>query len=174
MIALRAWSRPDAQALREGSVGPAAGLRWHEEYPMAETFGAVQMLLGAHGFALRPDDDPAGEPAWWIWQVVEDGLVVGDIGFHGPPPADGPVTVEIGYNVVPAVRGRGVATRACVLLLEQAWRDGAQLVLAGTEPGNVASQRVLRKIGMQQEGLLRSHMLIRGHREGSLLFAAVD
>ncbi len=51
---------------------------------------------------------------------------------------------------------------------------GLERVEATCRPGNVASQRVLRRIGMQQEGLLRSHVLIRGHREDSLLFAAVD
>jgi RimJ/RimL family protein N-acetyltransferase len=32
---------------------------------------------------------------------------------------------------------------------------------------------VLRKLGMQQEAVLRSHVLIRGRREDSLLFAVV-
>ncbi len=39
--------------------------------------------------------------------------------------------------------------------------------------GNVIYHRVLRKIGRRQEGSLRSHLLIRGGREDSLLFAAV-
>ena len=59
------------------------------------------------------------EPDWWIHQLVVDDQVVGDIGFHGPP-ADG--SVEIGYAVVPARRGQGLATRACALIVEMAWR----------------------------------------------------
>ena len=42
-------------------------------------------------------------------------VVVGDIGFHGPPEPGPRAVVEIGYAVVPAWQGRGVATRACAL-----------------------------------------------------------
>ncbi|MFP5282785.1 MAG: GNAT family N-acetyltransferase, partial [Actinomycetes bacterium] len=50
-------------------------------------------------------------------------------------------------SVVPGMRGRGVATAACRLLLAVAWHDGASVVEAETEPGNVASQRVLAGAG---------------------------
>ena len=68
-------------------------------------------------------------------------MVVGDIGFHGPPEPGSRAVVEIGYAVVPAWQGRGVATRACALILDQAWRDGADLVQA--EAGGPASRAVL-------------------------------
>ena len=41
--------------------------------------------------------------------------VVGDIGFIGPPAADG--TVEIGYSVIPACRSRGYATGSSLRVL---------------------------------------------------------
>jgi ribosomal-protein-alanine N-acetyltransferase len=75
-------------------------------------------------------------------------VVVGDIGFHGPP---GPErTVEIGYSVVPAWRRRRVASRACDLILQQAWQDGAEIVVAETDHDNVASRAVLLGNGFQQ------------------------
>lgn len=40
-------------------------------------------------------------------------------------------------------------------------------------PSTAVRRRALRKIGVQEEWLLRSRMLIRGRREDSLLFAAV-
>jgi RimJ/RimL family protein N-acetyltransferase len=82
-------------------------------------------------------------PTWWVLEVLVDGEVVGDAGFHGPPAAAGPVEVEIGYAVVPERRGRGIATAACGELLALAWRQGADTVLAETEPDNLASRRVL-------------------------------
>ncbi|GAA0314821.1 GNAT family N-acetyltransferase [Kineococcus aurantiacus] len=81
----------------------------------------------------------------------------------------------MGYVLARAHWGRGYATEAAAAVLGFAREElGLARVEATCRPGNVASQRVLAKIGMQQEGLLRSHMLIRGRREDSLLFAAVD
>jgi ribosomal-protein-alanine N-acetyltransferase len=87
-------------------------------------------------------------PAWWIHQIVVDGVVVGDIGFHGPPSPE--FEVEIGYSVVPAWRRRGIATRACALIVQQAWQDGAFTVVAETDADNVASQAVLLRNGFQR------------------------
>ncbi|MEZ0164452.1 GNAT family N-acetyltransferase [Kineococcus sp. LSe6-4] len=44
---------------------------------------------------------------------------------------------------------------------------------ATRRPENPGSRRVLEKIGMRCEGLLRSHVVVRGQRRDSLLFAAV-
>lgn len=119
---------------------------------MTETVGALGMLFSAHRAAGWTTELA---PSWWLHQIVLDDEVVGDIGFHGPPGPKRPVEVEIGYAVVPGLRGRGIATASCRLLLEQAWRDGAALVRAETEPGNQASATVLLRSGFQREGDLR-------------------
>lgn len=119
---------------------------WHPEFPADGTLGAARMLLTTYAALGR---DPEGSP-WWFFAVVVDGQVVGDAGFHGPPPDEGPAEVEVGYQVAPALRGRGVATRACALLLEHAWRHGADVVRAEVEPDNPhgpASLAVLRANG---------------------------
>ncbi|MBD3779112.1 MAG: GNAT family N-acetyltransferase [Micrococcales bacterium] len=55
-----------------------------------------------------------------------------------------------------------------------AWDElGLHRVEATCRPGNLGSERVLRELGMQQDGVMRSHVLIRGNREDSLLFATV-
>ena len=108
-------------------------------------FAAHQAMTGGIGKS----------PAWWIHQIVVDGVVVGDIGFHGPPGPE--LAVEIGYSVVPAWRGRGVASRACALILQQAWQDGADTVVAETDHDNVASQAVLLRNGFQRATRRRLH-----------------
>jgi RimJ/RimL family protein N-acetyltransferase len=140
----------EALALVEGTGRAGPGLRWHAEYPMEETLGALGMILEAHRVAGW---DGEGRPPWWLHQIVLDGEVVGDIGFHSPPPAEGPVDVEIGYNVVEALRGRGIATQACRLVLGQAWRDGAVRVRA--EADNPASGTVLLRAGFTSLGYRR-------------------
>jgi RimJ/RimL family protein N-acetyltransferase len=131
-----------ARRLLAGNLGrstPGDGPQrpqWHAEYPLPDSVDAIAMAMAAHQ-AMRG-----------TVQIVVNGVVVGDIGFHGPAGPDG--TVEIGYTVVPAWRGRGVASRACGLIVEQAWRDGAEIVIAETDDDNVASQAVLLRNGFQR------------------------
>ncbi len=92
---------------------------------------------------------PADED-WGHRQVVEraSGLVVGGIGFFGPPYGG---EVEIGYGIVPSRQGRGYATEALRTMITMAWADSrVRSVVAGTDPGNVASQRVLEKAGFRR------------------------
>jgi RimJ/RimL family protein N-acetyltransferase len=115
---------------------------------MTETLVALGMLVQAHRAAGWMSDR---EPHWWIHQILVGNEVVGDAGFHGPPAPGSPVEVEVGYNVVPDLRGRGIASQACAQLLQWAWRDGAVLVRAETDPANRASQRVLTRCGFVAE-----------------------
>lgn len=144
-----------ARAVLAGVHLPPGELAWHEEYPLTETYDALGMTVRTHD-ALGWRGETV--PRWWMFQIVLDEVVVGDIGFHSPPaegsgPLDGSGppgesgVVEIGYDVVPSLRGRGIATRACGLILDQAWRDGATEVMAETALDHRASQRVLTKVG---------------------------
>ncbi|WP_375430091.1 GNAT family N-acetyltransferase [uncultured Friedmanniella sp.] len=143
-VTLRPWPLDVARALLAGRpLDGAETARWHPGYPMTGTTMALAVALGAY----EVDGPLTAAPAWWLLQIERDGEVVGDVGFHGPPAGDGPAEVEIGYGVVPALRGQGIATRACALALELAWRQGADTVVAGTVPDNLASRTVLTRCG---------------------------
>lgn len=152
MTERRVWLRPvpaaEVYRLLGGVGSHPVGVRLHQDYPLADTLDAMAMLVGAHQ-AMGAGPEIARRPRWWIYQVVVDGLVVGDIGFHGPPTETWPRTVEIGYGLVAPWWGQGVATRACALILATAWADGADEVLARADPANRASQRVLVKNGFR-------------------------
>lgn len=118
-----------------GDVGPEVGQAWGGD---------------AIGPEARSSVAEPGEEAWGHRQVVEraSGLVVGGIGFFGPPRA---AEVEIGYGIVPSRQGRGYATEALRAMIAMAWADArVRTVVAGTDPGNVASQRVLGKAGFRR------------------------
>ncbi|SDT40499.1 Protein N-acetyltransferase, RimJ/RimL family [Friedmanniella luteola] len=146
-VTLRPWPVAAARRLVEGvAPAPADAAGWHPDYPLPETVDVLAMLLAAHAAM----GTLAGLPRWWVHEIRVDGAVVGDVGFHGPPAAEGPAVVEIGYAVVPPLRRRGVASRAVAQLLDVAWADGADQVLAGTDDDDVASQGVLRRTGFRR------------------------
>jgi RimJ/RimL family protein N-acetyltransferase len=140
-LRLRLVLLSEAREIVAARPSAATSRRWHPQYPLPETLDALALLFAGYEAS---GEILTGESDWWIHQLVVDDQVVGDIGFHGPP-ADG--SVEIGYAVVPAWRGRGLATRACALIVELAWRAGARAVLAEAEPSNGASRKVLLNNG---------------------------
>jgi ribosomal-protein-alanine N-acetyltransferase len=97
-------------------------------------------------FPRRDDRDGLGmvrEVTDWSPRVIRrraDGLVVGTVGFFGPPePADdGVPEVEIGYGLVAAARRQGLMRDALAVLL--AWTDSIGVRVRGaTTRANAAS-----------------------------------
>jgi RimJ/RimL family protein N-acetyltransferase len=136
---------PEAERMVAGRPTPEMQAGWHPEYPLADTLEGLTWLFAA--WQEMGGLDP--ESPWWSYQLMVDGQAVGDIGFHGPPDADGQVT--IGYQVVPAEHGRGIATTACARLVALAWSAGARRLLAATAADNRASQTVLRRNGFASD-----------------------
>jgi len=112
---------------------------WHADYPREDDRDAVTML--------RDGADP-----WGPRHIVRafDGLVVGSIGFFGPPEdVDGVPETEVGYGLVADARGHGAATEALRGLLAETDRGGVR-VRASVLPDNTASIRVLAKCGFTE------------------------
>jgi [ribosomal protein S5]-alanine N-acetyltransferase len=82
---------------------------------------------------------------------------------------------ELGYVFHPDFWSQGFAAEAARLLLNFGFRHlQLRRITATCHPENTASARVLEKIGMQHEGTLRSHLLVRGTWRDSLLYAAIN
>ena len=67
---------------------------------------------------------------------------------------------EIGYSIARSLWGRGFATEAARAILAAAFREYPQLMpntRAMADARNAASHRVLEKLGMTREGLLRKN-----------------
>ena len=79
--------------------------------------------------------------------------------------------VEIGYFVLPAARGRGVATAIARMLALHAFALGIERVAAYVNVGNTASERVLEKAGFTREGVVRSMPKPDGRRVDKTLFS---
>jgi ribosomal-protein-alanine N-acetyltransferase len=77
--------------------------------------------------------------------------VIGTIGFHGAPDAQG--RLEIGYSVQPAYRRRGFAREAVRAMFDWALAEhGIRRFVASVSPTNAASLALVRGFGFQQTG----------------------
>jgi RimJ/RimL family protein N-acetyltransferase len=132
-----------ARAMLAGT--PEPDLPWEEGFPLASVRGALERIVVAegNGHALQP---------FFAYVIVRrsDGLAVGDAGFHGPP-ADG--EVELGYALVPAARGKGLAAEATGLLVQWARTQPAvRRIAARVDPSNEPSRRLLERLGFVRDG----------------------
>ena len=131
--ALLPRDRASAAAILAASLDP--------EWPLPD----ILDLMPAH--ALRG----SAEAPYGIWVMIETrtNAVVGDIGFLGPPDEMG--ELETGYSVIPSRRRRGYATEALNALVGWALdHPTVTAVVAGTDPDNDVSQRVLGRAGFAQ------------------------
>lgn len=82
---------------------------------------------------------------------------------------------ELGYEIDPRHWGRGYATEAARRMLGFAF-DNLELhrVWASCIAENVASARVLEKLGMRREGHLRQNQWLKGHWHDSYVYAILE
>ena len=130
-----------------------------DDWPPDDTLDALPFFL--EQLEKGPEMD-----GWLAWYLVLPGkskgesVLVGNGGFKGPPGTDG--TAEIGYFVRSTHRGCGYGTEAVHRLVEYALsRAGTKLIIAQTQHNNIASIRLLKRVGFacagegSEPGLLR-------------------
>jgi [ribosomal protein S5]-alanine N-acetyltransferase len=135
----------DAEPLHE-LWGDAAGMQFVPSGPRASVDQTRELLESLSGCV------PEGL-GFWALEERGGGRLVGGIGLV-PLAWKGP-ELELAYHVVPSAWGRGFATEAAEALLAAAWKAGLDHVVAVAMPGNVASRRVMEKLGMNLEGPTR-------------------
>ena len=97
-------------------------------------------------------------PDQWVWYTAcglyqnDSGDWVGDLGFKGLPENGHP---EIGYGLLPEYEHQGYATEAVRAACRWAFgQPGVTAVESETDPGNAASQAVLRRVGFVPTGTM--------------------
>ena len=79
---------------------------------------------------------------------------------------------EIGYIINPDFWGMGYATEAAKLVIEFSFKNfNLHRIYATCDPRNVASSKVLEKIGMTKEGRIREDLLLKDGWRDSLLYS---
>lgn len=138
-VTLRAWVEADAPVLVECIDGDPEIARWLDQVPQPYTLDDALAYIGGIGATS--------------FAIVVDDLVSGSIGVTWNEGRD---TGEIGYWLREDARGRGVTTRALVLVARWALAEGAHRVQLRAAVENAASRRVAEKAGFTFEGVLRS------------------
>ena len=78
---------------------------------------------------------------------------------------------ELGFWLIPAARGRGVARRALELLIDWAWDAlGVDRLEMTTTPDNQGVAAVAAALGFAREGTMRARNLERGERVDVVMF----
>jgi ribosomal-protein-alanine N-acetyltransferase len=103
------------------------------------------------------------------WFIDYEGAMVGSVALKNISHTMG--YAEIGYGIGGLHQSRGIATAAVNLLVRMCFCESPlRKLLAYAHDKNVASCRVLQKLGFIQEGFLREHYMINGIPENEILF----
>jgi RimJ/RimL family protein N-acetyltransferase len=80
--------------------------------------------------------------------------------------------LEIGYSLVPSERGKGYCTEAVNIMVDYLFLSKeSRRIQAHTDLRNVASQKVLEKVGFRKEGTLRKNLFVRGEWRDAYLYS---
>lgn len=148
-LVLRKPRPEDAPAIFEGWAQDEEVTRyltWRPHERIEQTREFIQRCLSAWEHQTRFP---------YMITLKETGQIIGMIDPH----VEGP-RVGIGYGAARAFWGKGYMTEATRAVIDWAFRQPSiYRVYATTDVENVASRRVLEKVGMQCEGILRKYIL---------------
>ena len=99
--------------------------------------------------------------------LKKEGILIGGVGLHMEN-----TNAEMGYVLNPVYQGKGYAAEAARAMLGFGFNTlGVHRIYAKCRPNNVASEKVMLKIGMQREGLMREHWFYKGNYHDSCLYS---
>jgi RimJ/RimL family protein N-acetyltransferase len=128
---------------------------------------ALELKMGAT--AIRAEGDFLALAA----ESASSGEIVGDVvlGLVSEENRTG----EIGFIVHPDHHGHGYAAEAAEPMLRIAFEElGLHRVIGSVEARNVASARVLEKLGMRREAHLVENEFVKGEWQSGLVYAILD
>jgi ribosomal-protein-alanine N-acetyltransferase len=164
-VTVRLLRTRDAKQLERLILGNREWLRpWEATNPFGpNSFDVKAMVKGL----VRQIDDQSGLP----FVIEVDGQIAGQLNvaniLYGSVSS-----AVIGYWVVPEVAGRGVTPTAVALVTDYLFGAlGLHRAEIDIRPENVASLRVVEKLGFRYEGLKRNYIHINGAWRDHFVFA---
>jgi RimJ/RimL family protein N-acetyltransferase len=161
VVVLRSWRNSDAGGITRLFQDPEA-LEWTRAPAPYREGDAFQWL------ASLPTQMRRGDALPLAITDAADGSLIGSIDLR----MRGEGRAEFGYVIAAWARRRGVGTRALRLYSKWAFSTlGLARLELLVQPGNEASRALGRRAGFTEEGLLRSHSVVRGQRKDMVMLA---
>jgi RimJ/RimL family protein N-acetyltransferase len=151
-LVLRQFTPADAAGLAAYRSEPAVARyqSWATPYPVS----AAQRLISEQAHL---DGPKAGE--WLQIAITLDSDLIGDVAVRLSD--DGHIA-KIGYTIAPAHQRRGFGAEAVAALIAHLFEAGIHRVEASLDARNVASARLLERVGFRHEGTAVSAELANG------------
>jgi RimJ/RimL family protein N-acetyltransferase len=161
VVTLRVWRNGDAAAITRMFRDPEA-VAWTRAPSPYRQGDAFQWL------ASLPAQMRRGEALALAVTNASDGALLASIDLR----LGGEGRGEFGYVVAAWARRRGIGTRALALYSRWAFESlGLARLELLIQPGNEASLALGRRAGFVNEGLLRSHSVVRGERKDMVMMS---
>lgn len=166
-LRLRPLELEDAEAITALLQDPAIA-RWTNSIPWPYSLDDARAYL-----STRSDADATGDSFVWAMVEKKSDAFAGTIGLHDVRPDRG--RAELGYWIGQPFREKGYTTEAARRVLSWAFEVARfERIQATYMPGNDASAGVMRRIGMQPEGLLRRYGFKNGEHFDLYLQAVLN
>lgn len=153
-VALRAPRLSDARAFYAYASDKrmCRYVLWDAHSSLWDSRRALLSMIAAH---------KQGDPATFAIEHLQEGIMVGTIGFQWIDCQSG--HCEVGYSIARRLWNQGLASEALKLLVNYAFTAlPLQRVQARYDVDNPASGRVMLRAGMQEEGIAEQSQSIRG------------
>lgn len=138
----------------------------------------TQLDAAADGlYAVERDDEPRlvqFTPRRLVVVDPDSGELLGDVSWHPVVygPNRGSSAWNVGMDLLPSARARGIGSTALRLLVEHLFAaTDLDRVEASTDVTNAAAQRVLERCGFRREGVIRGAQYRAGERHDLVQFS---
>lgn len=141
-LVLRQFVAPDAPVLSEYRSDPEVAR--YQSWPTPYSVAAAQRLIDGQADVERP------RPGDWLQIAATlDGELIGDVAVRL---SDDGRTARIGYTIARAHQRQGLGAEAAGAIVGRLFETGVYRVQASLDARNVASARLLDRLGFRHEG----------------------
>ena len=166
---LRPLRLRDAAAMRDTRARNAEWLRpWEPTYPEMPLRNVGTIPYVAMIQAIRKE---ARQGLSMPWSILHEGRFVGQITV-GAIVWGSARSAQVGYWIDREYAGRGITPTAVALAVDHSFfRVGLHRIEANVRPENLASRRVVTKLGFRDEGIRRRQLHIDGAWRDHICYA---